>query len=295
MKKQIAVLTGGSSSERQVSFWSAENVRNLLSDHYDVAVFDVASELDQFIQRRNEFRVAIPVIHGVGGEDGVLQGLLSSLKVSFLFSGVEASVIGMDKWLSKLVAGDVGVSVPSGEVLTSDSVFSGSCVVKPLTGGSTIGVQIVHDIEGFDRIKHEHQKEVYLVEQFVRGREFTVGVVDLDTVTALPVIEIVSKDGFFDFDQKYTDGKMAEEICPAKIDDELRDRLQTMAVRVHKAIGARHLSRSDFILGDDGELYFLEINTIPGLTKNSLIPKAVRVAGLNLEKLFVGWIEELGG
>lgn len=298
MKKRVAILTGGSSSEREVALWSSQTVKEVLEKRHDVHVFDFPSEIDALVSSRTDFDVAVPVFHGPTGEDGTVQGFLKMLEVPFLFSDVEAHAVGMNKRLGKLVAADAGLSVLDDYcVKRGDEVeFEFNCAVKPLAGGSTIGISIVKSADDFQNALAEafaHAEEA-MVERFVEGREFTVTVIDEDEGSiGLPVIEIVSEDGFFDFDQKYTDGKMAQEVCPAKIDDHLRDLLQDHAVRAHKAVGAKHVSRTDFIVDDEGIPWFLEINTIPGLTKNSLVPKAIRASGRSLEDVFDSWIESI--
>jgi D-alanine-D-alanine ligase len=296
--KSIAVLTGGESSEREVSMWSADHVEGALRDRTKVARYVLPEDRDRFLAERQNVDVVIPVLHGRGGEDGVLQGFLSELRMPFLFSGVEACAIGMDKRLAKLVAQQTGIQTPRSEVVVQGQkpTIAMPFVVKPLDGGSTIGVSVV---------KTEAERDValtkafawsreVLIEGFIDGREFTVGVIeDQGRVIGLPVIEIVSPGGFFDFESKYIDGKMASEICPAQIPDALRDALQTAAVTMHRAVGARHVSRSDFIVDEVDQPWFLEINIIPGMTKNSLLPKAVRQSGRDFGDLLVSWIDEV--
>lgn len=297
MAKTVAILTGGNSSERAVAFWSAENVVAALRDHYDVRVYDVPSELLTFLAERDTIDVAVPVLHGVGGEDGTLQGFLKTLGIPFVFSDVAAHAIGLNKAIAKAVVASRGLHVAPSVLLKPGEryEYAHPVVVKPVAGGSTIGVAIARSAEeckaacaaGF-----AHGQEL-LVEQFVEGDEFTVPVIDEHgTHAALPVIQIKS-DGLFDFERKYVDGKMAEELCPAPIDDILRSRLQEAALTAHRAIGARHLSRTDFIVDAAGTIWFLEINTIPGMTKNSLVPKSVRVSGREFGALLRSWVEEV--
>lgn len=293
--KSIAILTGGTSSEREVALWSSETVKEVLEKDYEVVVFDFPRDMDRFVASRDRFGVAVPVFHGPMGEDGTIQGFLKTLQVPFLFSDVEAHAVGMNKRLGKLVAKDAGLNVIDGYRLSKgdDASFEFECVIKPLAGGSTIGISIATSREEFEKgvVEAFGYSDEVLVEKLIRGREFTVAVIEeQDEAIALPVTEIESDDGFFDFDQKYTDGKMAQEVCPAEIGNDLRRTLQDHAVKIHGAIGARHVSRSDFIVDDAGTPWFLEINTIPGLTKNSLVPKAILASGRTLRQAFGDWI-----
>lgn len=290
----IALLTGGTSSERAIALRSAAAVDGWLSGRHTVSTFDLPADLDRFISARTSFDVAIPVFHGAGGEDGTVQGFLETLGVPYVFSGIEAHAVGMDKVVAKTVASAAGVPVvPSRVVRRGESIaFERSSVVKVPDGGSSVGVFLAKTAAAFrDALERGFgQSDRLLVEDYVEGREFTVPVVEYDGRTrALPVIEIRSKKEFFDLESKY-DPSLAEELCPAPIPGELEERLRDLALRAHLAIGARHVSRSDFIVDASGHPWFLEINTIPGMTEASLLPKSVRVAGLTMEALFDGWI-----
>jgi len=293
----IAILTGGESSERQVALWSADYVEESLRDRVQTTRFVLPEQMKDFIAQRENFDAIIPVLHGRGGEDGVLQGFLKTLGIPFVFSGVEAHAVGMNKALAKQMAGAAGVQTAPWQVArdSSQAAFTSACVVKPLHGGSTIATTVVRrpeELEAAVKLALE-QNDDALVETFVSGREFTVGIIEEQGVpVALPVIEIIAANGNFDFDAKYTEGKMAQEICPAQIPIDLRARLQASALAMHQVIGARHASRSDFIVDVQGQEWFLEINTIPGMTKNSLLPKAVRASGRDFGDLLVTWCEE---
>jgi D-alanine-D-alanine ligase len=167
--------------------------------------------------------------------------------------------------------------------------------VKPLDSGSSVGVSIIRKKEDIAGAVEEALKdsEQVLVEAYVSGKEFTVAVIDEEKKTvALPVVEIRPVHEFFDKESKY-DEDLCEEICPAQIDDGLARRLQAIAVRAHRMIQAKHISRSDFIVDRHGEIWFLEINTIPGLTENSLTPKAIRASDRDLGTLLLSWIESV--
>lgn len=298
MKPSIAILTGGTSSEREIALQSAKTIQAALADRFDVTVFDFPSQIDDFVARRIGFAAAIPVFHGRGGEDGTVQGFLTTLGIPFIFSDVQAHAVAIDKALTKKLVALEGVRTSPGELIRRGEtvVWDGPAVVKPVDGGSSIGTAIVKnetDLPAALAAAFERSDRA-LVEKFVEGREFTVGIVEENGKNvALPVIEIRSKNPFFDYQSKY-DAALAEEFCPAPIEEELASRLQNAALLAHKAVGARHLSRSDFIVDADGQEWFLEINTIPGQTANSLVPKAIRASGRDFGSLLAEWVSRAG-
>lgn len=296
---KIAVLTGGASSEREVALASSKNVVNSLISRHQVTVFDFPNDIDNFLSVYKEYQVVIPVFHGPGGEDGVVQGFLKTLGLPFIFSDVEAHAVGMDKYLSKQLAEKIGFLTAPYNIFDKFKKinFTKSVVVKPLAGGSSIGIAIAHNQADLDlafQAAFQYSDKV-LIEDYIKGRELTVPIIDKAKESlALPVIEVRSKNAFFDYESKY-DNKLVEEICPADIPDDLAKELQRQALEMHKVLGARHISRSDFIVSSDAnsKIYFLEINTIPGMTDNSLTPKAIRVGGENLADLLDIWIESV--
>lgn len=294
----VAILTGGISSERDIALTSAGNVAKFLAGTHDVTIFDFPTEIDAFLSRRAEFDVAIPVFHGKGGEDGTVQGFLETLGVPYLFSGVAAHAVGMDKDLAKRVVASTGVRTAAWKTVVrgqsvADAAFP--CVVKPADGGSTQGVTVVRDQEGLDRALEAAFafSSRVIVEDFVAGDEFTVAVAeDGGEAVALPVIQIKAAGGLYDYAAKYGP-QPAEKLCPAPIPDELAMRLQDAALTVHNTIGARHISRADFIVDRTGEIWFLEINTIPGLSV--LFPRAVAASGRDFGMLLKQWIKNTAG
>jgi len=294
---RIAILTGWTSSEREVALRSAQAVRGWLEARHDVEVFDVPADLDRFIASRKMYDVVVPVFHGKGGEDGMIQGFLKTLGVPFIFSDVEAHAIGMDKVVTKALVSAVGIRTAASKVVKKGDVvpFERPSVVKVPDAGSSIGVFLAKDEDSFQNVLKQgfEMSEALLIEDFISGREFTIPVVEhAGSTEALPIIEIRSTHAFFDLESKY-DPSLAEEICPAPIEDDLAERLSSLAVRSHRLIGARHVSRTDFIVDGHGEPWFIEINTIPGMTNVSLLPKSVAVAGLTMEGLLDEWIESV--
>ncbi|MDA1038250.1 MAG: D-alanine--D-alanine ligase [bacterium] len=298
---KIAVLTGGDSNEREVAFWSAENVvASLKKENYEVTVFDVPKEIPRFMEQYKEFDVAIPVLHGSGGEDGEIQDFLNGLKVPFIFSDVDAHVIGINKELSKEVVGASGLNVPEAHLISKDDEveFTHPIVVKPNAGGSTIGVSVVRspdELEAALELGFTHDDNL-LLEDFIEGDEVTVSVIEEDgKAIALPVTMIVPvvENGIYDFEAKYGSETPAKHILPAPISDELTRSLQEQAVMAHEAIGARHVSRSDFIIDEFGKTWFLEINTIPGITNSSILPESIRYSGRDFGVLLKQWIKSV--
>ncbi|HWH24727.1 MAG TPA: D-alanine--D-alanine ligase [Candidatus Limnocylindria bacterium] len=250
--------------------------------------------------------VAFVAIHGQWGEDGTIQGMLELLGIPYVGSGVLASALAMDKVMAKAVLAANGIDVPRGFAVgaahherdprraAADAGRLGyPLVVKPVSQGSSFGITIVEHASDLPAAIGEAlgYDDRVLVEERLVGTELTVGVVgDEADLAALPVIEIVSHRTFFDYRAKY-DPQLSDEICPARISDELATRVQRLARRAHRALGCRDLSRTDLIATEDGRTPVLEVNTIPGMTANSLLPKAARVAGVPFGELCSRLIE----
>jgi len=247
--------------------------------------------------------VVLLALHGTWGEDGRIQGLLDTIGIPYTGSGVLASALAMDKVMAKRVLASEGLDVPRGVVVTSAlgaDLSSAQAVglpvfVKPVASGSSVGAAIVTKAEQLapaiaDALKYDERA---LVEELVGGTELTVAVIGNDELVPLPVIEIVTKRDFFDYTAKYSAGE-SEEIVPARIPDDVARRAQDIAVRAHKALGCRGMSRTDLMWAGD-RMVTLEVNTIPGMTANSLLPKAARAAGIQFGDLlarFVDWALE---
>jgi len=253
---------------------------------------------------RARIDVAFLALHGPWGEDGTLQGMLDLLGVAYVGSGTLASALAMDKAMAKKVFAADGIPTPAGTVVDR-AVFHADpegaaaraaegrvpAVVKPSRQGSSIGMSLVGDPSAMRAALEEafRYDSSVLVERRVSGRELTVGVIGNRELTALPVVEIVSRREFFDYQAKY-DPALSEEICPARISDPESAAAQDLALRAHRALGCRGLSRVDMIQGADG-LVVLEVNTMPGMTVNSLLPKAARAAGLAFPDLLGRLVE----
>ncbi len=304
MKKlNIALLSGGISSEREVSLNSGNQVFDALDkEKYTVARYDPKTDIDRLVSDASEIDAALIILHGPYGEDGTVQGLLDLLNIPYQGSGVLGSALAMNKIVSKQLYEDSGIPIPPYiSFKRGDSVDSEACikktglplVVKPADGGSSIGMSIVRTEDSLEDAisKAFDYGNTILIEEYIKGIELTVGVIGNDDLQALPVIEIIpdKNHDFFDYEAKYTAG-VTEEICPARIDDVLAEKAMSYAKNAHKALFCRGYSRTDMILRN-GDLFVLETNTIPGMTQTSLLPLAAKTAGIGFSQLLDRLIE----
>jgi D-alanine-D-alanine ligase len=296
-KLNIALLYGGISSERAVSLNSGQIVFEALNkERYEVFRYAPRDQLKPFILETldKKFDVILPILHGPYGEDGRLQGLLDMLDVPYVFSGVLASALAMDKHKTKLVAKNAGLRTAKESLLKAGKKYKTSVlvkklnlpiVVKPNELGSSVGIAIAKtEAELDDAIKKAfgYGDEV-LLEEYIKGRELSVAVYEDKRTKALPVIEIIPKvSEFFDYRAKYEQGGSSE-VCPAQIPDKTAKKVQRQALKIFDAMGCSDLSRVDFIWKEpEDKIYFLEINAIPGMTATSLAPQAAKAAGMEL-------------
>lgn len=232
--------------------------------------------------------IAFLALHGSEGENGKLQAFLDLYNIPYTGCGYLGSALAMDKEISKVLLRSAGVPVPPGISIHSAEEFHAEtavypCVVKPCSGGSSVGTSIVFDEKDMrEALAAAFASDTtVLVEQYIAGREFTVGIMD---GKAMPVIEIIPKNGFYDYKNKYQAG-MTEEICPAPISSEQTDRIQHLAEQAYSALHLETYARVDFLWGTDDVIYCLEANTLPGMTPTSLIPQMARQEGLSYGEL----------
>lgn len=293
---KVAVLLGGISAEREISLESGKSVLKALKKNkkYKVKVYDPKTDLGKLIKDRKELDLAIPILHGPYGEDGTIQGFLELLQIPYCFSKVLPSALGMNKIAQRKIFEREGLPIPKYQVLSGHQLPSVShfpLVIKPNTQGSSVGVSICRDKKELEKGIKEAQKydQTIIIEEYINGREITVGVLGTsENPFALPIVEIIPKKEFFNFKAKY-DGS-TEEIVPAPISKDLTKKAQDYAKKAHQALGCSGVTRTDMIL-QNSKIYLLEINTIPGLTPESLIPKAAKAAGLSFEELLDRLIE----
>jgi D-alanine-D-alanine ligase len=291
LPKKIAVLTGGPGSEREVSLATARGVSKALrSLGCEVIEVDVH---DEHFDLPNDVDLAFITIHGTFGEDGRIQRTLELRGVPYTGDGAEESALAFDKIQSKRKFRELGVTTPEWEVIQAGQrpTLSLPLVIKPPRQGSTVGVVIVkteRELESAQAEAAKYDREL-LVEKYIPGRELTVGVLGEQV---LPVLEIIPKGGFYDFNTKYPflnpqTGASAEHVCPAKIDHEKTREIQGMAMRGFRSLGLQVYGRVDVVFAETGEPFVLEVNTIPGMTEASLLPEAAAAAGINYVNLCV--------
>ncbi|MBI4050013.1 MAG: D-alanine--D-alanine ligase [Candidatus Doudnabacteria bacterium] len=330
-KLRIALIFGGTSQEREVSLRSAKSIaKNLSTKKYEIFPVEIdlngkwlisSSTIHQIgkevktqkattrelapvdVHDQGKIDVALLALHGPGGEDGTIQGMLELLKIPYTCSGVLASALAMDKARTKRLVAAAGVPVPPDVVIKKNDYDPrsplplvrgrlrggrGKFVIKPNKMGSSLGITIVSGngstigraIERAFKFDDE-----ILVEAHIEGREITVPVLGNDQAEALPTIEILpwKKSTFYDYAAKYEEGG-SEHIIPAPLTKKQEREAQDYALAAHQTLGCRGVTRSDFILGENGQFYFLEINTIPGMTPTSLVPQSAQAAGISFTK-----------
>jgi len=302
----VVVLMGGWSSEREVSLTSGRGVAAALRERGWSNVTEL--DMDRDVARRlAELKpdVVFNALHGTPGEDGTVQGMMDLMGLKYTHSGLETSVIAIDKELTKMVLVPHGIRMPAGKVVDSESLYRADplarpYVVKPVNEGSSVGVAIVtaegnygnpigRDVEG-----PWHQFDQLLAEPFIKGRELTVAVLGDE---ALAVTELKPTAGFYDYDAKYTDG-LTVHVCPAEVPDEIARSMMEMAAKAHRLLGCKGASRSDFRWDDEqGEpgVYLLEVNTQPGMTPLSLVPEQAKLKGISYGELVERLITEALG
>ncbi len=316
-KLRIALLAGGDSSEREIALNSAHQISEALDrTKYDVKVIDLHHrswtytapngnkyEMDKndfsltVDGVRHEFDYALIIIHGTPGEDGKLQGYLDMMGIPYSSCSQVSSTITFDKVSTKRAVAERGINVAKEIFLHKGEAYDAEAIVaelglplfvKPNASGSSFGVTRVTEVEQIEeavRLAFTESDEV-LIEECITGREFGCGVVITKEQTlVLPITEIVSKNAFFDYEAKYTAG-MSDEITPAPISAEWADMLAHNAVEAYKACRCRGIVRIDFIVTAEGKAYLIEVNSIPGMSSGSIVPKQARTAGISLGELY---------
>jgi D-alanine-D-alanine ligase len=322
MKKRIALVTGGYSGERDISLRSGQEVyRHIDRSAFDVFMIWIEQENwfyltdtgDRYPVDRNDFTVSVEgkrytfdcafiVIHGTPGEDGKLQGYFDLLNLPYTSCNRTTSSVTFNKFFTNRIARAVGVR-------TADALFFATkqridhqevirtlglpCFVKPNNGGSSVGISRVDMPEDLDSAIQRAflEDSEIVIEKYIPGFELTCGMIRSGgRLIVFPLTKIISRKAFFDYEAKYTEG-MAEEITPAPVDDELKSRCQELSRYLYQQLNCRGIVRFDYIVNGE-DLYFLEVNTIPGFTRNSIVPKMATAMGLSLKELYTMAIEE---
>lgn len=304
-KKKIAVLMGGRSGEREVSLRSGKNVFNSLkSQGFNVISLDVDDKVIDKL-KKNRIDVAFVMLHGRFGEDGAIQGLLELYDIPYTGSKVLASALAMNKVASKRIFEATGIPTPKYLTIDPDEniskqaskikrVFPFPLVVKPVSEGSSIGITIIKKEEALEGVLKKtvsDYKDVF-IEEYIKGRELTVGIVGRGSDTkALPILELRPKNEFYDFHAKYTPGQ-TEFILPAKLPKGFYEYTQKVAINAHNALGCYGVSRVDMIVSEHDNIpYVHEVNTIPGMTDQSDLPAEAACADISFDELVVKILE----
>lgn len=287
---KVAVMMGGTAAEREISLNSGNAVyQALLANGIDATAIDVtASPIDSLAGQH--FDRVFNIIHGRGGEDGVLQAVLQTLGLPYTGSGVLASALAMDKLRTKLCWQGLGLPTPKWFLLKTDDDID-VCIqrlgfpviVKPAQEGSSIGMSKAHnrdELVAAMQLASQYRCDVY-AEQWVQGQEFTVGILDGE---ALPAIRLETPNEFYDFDAKYR-ANTTRYHCPCSLDDAREQALQALAVEACEALGVKGWGRVDVFIDASGASQLIEVNTVPGMTDHSLVPMAAKAAGIDFDEL----------
>ena len=298
----ITILYGGTSTEHKISIQTGLAIAEAIKDRYNLDMINLDGKIYNAPHLLLDTDLVFNALHGGDGENGSIQSFLDLHHIPYTGSGAKACKIAMDKNITKLIAKSVGIPTPNWVLLkrnvddgmqlqdNNSPKFSYPYIVKPSDEGSTFGLTIVREeseLEDAISLAAEFGDEI-LIEEFIPGREITVSILGNKP---LPIIEIKPSHDLYDYECKYTEGMSAYE-CPAKLSSKLTKEIQQTAKKIFQILGCKNYGRIDFLLDSDGESWFLEVNTLPGMTKTSLVPKAFKAAGGSFEELIKRIIEE---
>ncbi len=296
MAKKVLVLMGGFSSEKDVSIESGKGIAKALASKGYTVVEHILTDAYKLIDtlKAEKPDVVFNALHGNWGEDGTIPALLDLLQIPYTHSGRLASAIGMDKYITKLIAENCGIRVASSQRMTAEefskngTLFDYPYVVKPVSDGSSVGVFIVNNREDALKVKYKDSKTEILVEKYIKGRELTVM---CWKGRAHVITEIKPKEDFYDYRHKYTSGA-ATHVLPADLPPEISEICKAYAQTIHNRLGCKTVSRSDFRYNPEDGVVFLEINTHPGMTALSLVPEQAKYIGISYEDVCQTLVEE---
>jgi D-alanine-D-alanine ligase len=295
-KLKVAVLAGGISSERDISLLSGEMVikhcpkDKYIPFHLDPKEILEGRDFTSFVNKLKKVDVVFIALHGKYGEDGTIQGFLEILGIPYTGSDVLSSALAMDKLKSKQLFTLYEIPTPPWEIIEKDKALPKlefPLVIKPQRQGSSIGVTIVQSEEELSEAlqKAFQYDPIAIAEKYIKGRELSVPILDIDgSPSALPIVEIVPRGQFYDYYHKYTEGA-TQEIVPAPLEKTMEMKVKEIAISAYKALGCRNFARVDMRLSEDNEPFVLEVNTIPGLTPLSLLPLSAKAAGISFPQL----------
>jgi len=293
LKEKVCILKGGISPEREISLRSGEAVERGLRE-VGYSTFSLDTQRKDFFNQlaREKPNLVFIALHGLYGEDGTVQGLLELLGIPYTGSGVLSSALAMNKVGSKRIFASQDISFPQFQVLGKDMKskmnlkLSPPLIVKPVKGGSTLGVSLVKkraEMEGALRKAFYYDGSYAIVEEYIQGKEITVGIIDDPEPKVFPIIEILPKGELYDYKAKYTNG-FCEYIIPASLERGNYLKAEETALRAYQALNCRDFARVDMIIRED-KTYLLEVNTIPGMTEKSLLPRAAQAGGISFPEL----------
>ena len=303
MKKKIAIIAGGDSSEHDVSLRSAASIKGWLDpERYDAEIVELQGADLQTLNKITEYDYAYITIHGTPGENGLLQGFLEMMHIPYSCCGVLAAALTFNKYacnhylkqfditISPSILLRKGAERPTAEQIIQEVGLP--CFIKSNVGGSSFGctkVKTIDDVEPAIAAAFREGDEV-ICEAFMQGTEITCGVYKTSRRSvALPITEVVTANEFFDYDAKYNG--QVQEITPARIPDSTRDAVQAMTLKIYDILGCKGIIRTDYIIAPDGTIQLLEVNTTPGMTATSFIPQQVRAAGMEMRDVLTEIIE----
>lgn len=304
MKRKIAIVAGGDSSEHDVSLRSAAGILSFLDkDKYDAEIVELQGSDLKTLNRLVDYDFAYITIHGTPGENGLLQGYLEMMHIPYSCCGVLAASLTFNKFACNHYLHGFGIKIAKSILLRKDQVpadieeqvereLGFPCFIKSNVGGSSFGCT---KVKGRDKVMWAIERAFaegneVICESYLKGTEVTCGVYKTkNKAVAFPITEVVTKREFFDYEAKYNG--QVDEITPARVPDEMRDRVQAMTLKIYDIIGARGIIRTDYVLIGD-EIYLLEVNTTPGMTATSFIPQQVRAAGLDIKDVLADIIED---
>lgn len=290
-KLNIVIIMGGISTEREISLKTGNEIfKNIDKKTYNVEKLLINEKKDIFklidLKKDNKVDFVYNALHGAFGEDGTVQSIMDTLEIEYSGTDMISSAICMDKNISKIICKEYGVNIIPGNVITRNNIitfeeakkYGNKLVLKPFDGGSSIGLYIVDNEKDYDEAIQNIFKisEKIILEKYIKGVEISVPVIDgfvYPTVKITPL-----KSDTFDYESKYTDGGALEEVF--FFDDRLQNKINEMALKSYEAVGCKAFARIDFLV-DEEEVYMLEINTLPGMTENSILPKSLKYEGVN--------------
>lgn len=299
MKRKILVVGGGYSAEREVSLRSSDSVIKAAKKAGFAVEFADPKVDKNYIDDITPHTIVFPMIHGIGGEDGRLQSILEDMGVPYLGCSSESSANCFDKWKTRQILEAAEIPMAAAELVTRKTYNKSRLANKPhvlkiVHGGSSLGTLVVNDPDSLSEVRVSEifeMEQVAVIEELVKGVEVTVPILDQK---ALPAIEVQPPEGgFFDYINKYN-GKTKELCPPPSLSNEQHSKAKHLAEQVHRLMKCRHLSRVDLIMRPDGSFVVLEINTIPGMTDQSLYPKSAMVAGINMPELIKTFVKLIG-